>query len=62
VLAEQLFTGSMPSAQARLLVKAVGARFLLADCRATRDLGALLGSMVASSRHFGCATTYELRR
>jgi hypothetical protein len=62
LLAEQLFSGSMPSAQARLLVKNVGARFLLADCRSTRDLGQLLGPMVASSRHFGCATTYVLRR
>jgi hypothetical protein len=50
----------MAPGAARSLARATGARFVLADCRATGDLGRLLGPLVVSSRRFGCAAVYQL--
>jgi hypothetical protein len=57
---ERLFAGRMPAPQARALVRRSGAAFVLADCRARRDLRPLLGPLVVQVRRFGCATVYEL--
>lgn len=60
-LAEALFAGRLPEAQARGVVLGSTARFLLADCRGRADLTRTLGPLVAHVRHIGCATVYELR-
>jgi len=59
--ARALFAGELSLEEARSLVRESRAAFLLADCEATADLRAVLGSSVASVRRFGCATVYELR-
>lgn len=59
--AESLFSGRMPRARARALVRSSGVRFLYADCLDRADLGALLRDDLAAVRRFGCATVYELR-
>ena len=53
--------GKEPVAAQRELVRASGARFVLADCTTRRDLRPALGRMVTAVRHFGCATVYVLR-
>ncbi len=58
--AQNLFDGTLAGASARAFVKASGARFLLADCSTPGSLAPLLGPMVISVRHFGCASVYEL--
>ena len=61
--AQALFTGRMPTAQARALVRFSRARFLLSDCApGTADLRPVLGSLMVSVRQFGCATLYQVRR
>lgn len=59
--AEALFAGRMPPADARALVRATGARFLLADCDHPGDLRPLLAPLHPRVRRFGCATVYEVR-
>jgi hypothetical protein len=60
--AEALFSGRLSAYPflAKWVVRTSGARFLLADCQARADLIKLLGSMLTSARHFGCATVYEV--
>jgi hypothetical protein len=58
--ADALFRGQDTRAQARQLVSQSGARFLLASCAPHVDLRRLLGELIVSTRHFGCATVYEL--
>jgi hypothetical protein len=60
VAAEELFEGRLDPALARSLVRATGARLLVADCRGRADLRPLLGPLVMSTRRFGCATVYEV--
>jgi hypothetical protein len=60
--ADALFTGRLPPAQARDLVRRTGARFVLADCHARADLSRLLGAAVGAPRRFGCAAVYAVRR
>jgi hypothetical protein len=60
--AQQLFTGALAPGPARELVRASGARVLVAGCGAGADLRPLLGPLVGHTRRFGCATVYELRR
>ena len=59
--AERLFEGELPPAETRELVRATGARFLVADCRDRASLEPVLRSALARIRRFGCATVYELR-
>jgi hypothetical protein len=59
--ADALFGGSMSPAAARRFVRDSGARFLLFSCLAHTDLRSELRSLIASVRHFGCATVYELK-
>jgi hypothetical protein len=59
-LADALFRGRFGAAAARRLVEATGARFLLADCHASANLGRLLDRMVTSTRRFGCAVLYQV--
>jgi hypothetical protein len=59
--AEQLLQGRMSPAEARTFVRSIGARFVLADCRASAELAHLLRAVLASSWRFGCAAVYELR-
>lgn len=58
--AQDLFAGRMRQARARRFVRRSGARFLLADCQARANLSRLLGSMVLSVKHFGCASVVEV--
>jgi hypothetical protein len=41
-------------------VRAIGAHFLLSDCRPRSRLELTLAPILASVRHFGCITLYEL--
>ena len=59
--ADDLLSGRMPPDQARSLVTASGAAFVLSDCGAHADLSAVLGPGTRV-RRFGCAVIYELRR
>lgn len=61
-LSVQLLSGQMDAARARRFVASTGARFVLADCATTARLRRLLGPLVVSSRRFGCAAVYEIRR
>ncbi len=59
---QELFERRMPAAEARILVRGSGARFLLSDCHGERpDLTHELSGLVARTRQFGCARLYELR-
>ena len=58
--ADALLAGHLRRAQARSLVRATGAAFVLADCSERGDMRALLGSMVSDVHRFGCVTVYEL--
>jgi hypothetical protein len=58
--ADALFRGQDTQAQAQLLVRQSGARFLLASCAPHADLARRLGELVVATTHFGCATVYEL--
>jgi len=60
-IARDLLYGSLAPAEARQFVASSGARFILSDCNADRDLTQDLRPLIASVRHFGCATVYELR-
>jgi hypothetical protein len=60
VAVKQLFTGAMKPAAARAFVRQSGALFVLADCQTPSDIPKLLGSMVISTKRFGCASVYEL--
>jgi hypothetical protein len=59
--AEELFTGRMPHARARELVRRSRAAFALSDCNERADLRPELGDAIVGVRRFGCATVYELR-
>jgi hypothetical protein len=60
--ADALFDGEMSRAQARRFVTSTGARFLLASCSSPAvNLRRRLGpTIIASIRHFGCATVYQV--
>jgi hypothetical protein len=61
-LAEALFDGRLAHSPAIQFVRASGAAFLLSDCRRGRaDLRAVLGPLIVQTRHFGCATVYDVR-
>ena len=57
---KQLFTGTMTPVTARAFVRQTGAAFVLADCQTPSDIPRLLGSMVIATKHFGCASVYQL--
>jgi hypothetical protein len=61
IAADALFRGQDAKPQARRLVRQSGARFLLASCAPHADLRRSLGDLVVDTRHFGCATVYELQ-
>ena len=46
---------------AQAFVRSTGARFLLKDCYSPQVLPTLLGSMILDTKHFGCATLYQVR-
>ncbi|MGI8712920.1 MAG: hypothetical protein ACR2NR_07020 [Solirubrobacteraceae bacterium] len=59
--ADALFDGELSRPAARRFVLQTGARFLLASCKTSGvDLRRSLGSLVVSTRRFGCAAVYEL--
>ena len=59
---DALFAGRLSQARAVGLVRVSRARFLVSDCKHSGvDLRRMLGSMVVSSRRFGCAAVYEVR-
>jgi hypothetical protein len=55
-----LFIGSLKPAAARSYVRSTGARFLLKDCYSPDVVPKLLGPMVVDTRHFGCASVYQV--
>ena len=57
---ERLFAGRLPRDEARAFVRSTGARFVIQDCAAGRDLGPVLGPLVQRRHRFGCATVYEV--
>jgi hypothetical protein len=57
----RLFNGQLAPREIRFLFASTGAAFLLGDCT-QNDISKELGSLVTSSRRFGCATLYELAR
>ncbi len=62
LLADSLFLGKLNASAAQRFVKQTGAKLLLSDCRfGNVNLAPLLGSMVAKTDRFGCATVYTLR-
>jgi hypothetical protein len=61
-LSAELLSGQMRAARARRFVAGSGARFVLADCATRGNLRRLLGPLVLSTRRFGCAAVYQLRR
>jgi hypothetical protein len=56
-----LFTGKLRPHTVRSVVTGSGARFVLADCRTTVDLGRPLAPLLQSVHRFGCATVYEVQ-
>lgn len=61
--AEALFSGELEPGAARALVERAGVTFLLADCdHRDGELETQLGGRLRSTRRFGCATLYSLRR
>jgi hypothetical protein len=59
--ADALFQGKDSKAAALRFLRQSGARFLLASCSPHDvDLERTLGSLIVSTRRFGCATVYEL--
>ena len=58
--AASLLGGALAPAEAQRLLRATGARFVLADCRGRADLRAALGPLLATATHHGCATVYEI--
>jgi hypothetical protein len=60
VLADELFSGQLPQAEALTLVESSRARFLLSDCDHNASLDGTLTHVVTSVRRFGCATVYTV--
>lgn len=60
-LANALFDGGLSARGARRVVRNSRARFLLSDCLGRADLTRVLRPMLIRTRHFGCATLYEVR-
>lgn len=58
---EALFGGRMRPAQAERLVRASGARFLLADCHGRANITPVVRAFTDPPRRFGCATVYRVR-
>ncbi|MBV9421871.1 MAG: hypothetical protein JOZ98_03095 [Solirubrobacterales bacterium] len=58
---QELFDGTLGTAFSRKLVLGSGARFVLADCKTQADLERILGPVVRSVRHFGCAAVYTVQ-
>jgi hypothetical protein len=59
-IARDLLAGRLPVAEARQVIQASHARFILSDCGDDSDLSADLGPLIQSVHHFGCATVYEV--
>ncbi len=59
---DALMRGRMRPAQAQAFVAGTGAALVVEDCGDRPDLGHVLGPLVASTHHFGCARVYVLRR
>jgi len=59
---DTLMRGRMGLAQARAFVAGTGAALVVEDCGDRPDLGRVLGPLVASAHHFGCARVYVLHR
>ncbi|MBJ7328857.1 MAG: hypothetical protein JHC95_03105 [Solirubrobacteraceae bacterium] len=57
---EALFGGKLDSERAERLVRASGARFLLADCHGRADIDATVAGFTDPPRRFGCATVYRV--
>ena len=56
-----LFLGWLSAAKAQAYVRSTGARFLLKDCYSPEVLPKRLGSMIVDTKHFGCASVYQVR-
>jgi hypothetical protein len=59
--ANTVFAERTPPAEIRRIVRSSGARFVLSDCRNTRDLTHALRPMLLETHRFGCATVYVVR-
>jgi hypothetical protein len=57
--ASALLASELGAAEARALVRASGAGFILARCGEGRGLDRRLGPLVKRTRRFGCATLLE---
>ncbi len=57
---DQLFDGRLTAPQARALVSATGAAYVLDDCQSPIDLTRLLAPLIVSARRFGCVALYRL--
>ena len=62
IAAEKLFSGKLPPAQARSLVRGSGARFLFSDCHGRADIARVVASFTDPPRRFGCAAVYRVRQ
>ena len=60
-LVEHLELGWMRPQQARAFVLSTGARFLIDDCWAHKNLTRLLEPIIQSSHQFGCARVYTIK-
>ena len=58
--ADRLVDGRLAPDQAQAFVRETGAAFVLSGCDRS-DLAPALGSLVATTRRFGCARLYEVR-
>jgi hypothetical protein len=56
----RLFNRQLTPSEVRFLVESTGAAYVVGDCSTGNDIGEDLGSLLTSSRRFGCATLYEL--
>jgi hypothetical protein len=59
---DALLDGELGRAASRSLVLGSGARLIAADCQHRTPLSGVLAGVLASTRRFGCATVYVVRR
>jgi hypothetical protein len=58
--ANRLFGGTLGAAEARALVTATHARFLLSDCHGRANIDRLVSGFTDPPRRFGCAAVYRV--
>jgi hypothetical protein len=58
--ADALFSGHLPPARAREVVRAAAVRYIMVSCHDGDAIHALVRSWIVAESHFGCAAVYEL--